>query len=90
MMEFSRSNGSVSHALSQYRAGTEFDIGVFTNLSHDHLDFHNDLEDYFAAKCSLFTANQCKTAVVNIDDPNQRLRRNLILRHLKFHPVRQK
>ena len=59
-----------SHALSQYRVtGTEFDIGVFTNLSHDHLDFHNDLEDYFKAKCSLFTENQCKTAVVNIDDP---------------------
>ena len=37
-----------SHALSQHRVtGTEFDIGVFTNLSQDHLDFHSDIEEYF-------------------------------------------
>ena len=59
-----------SHALSQHRvAGTEFDVGVFTNLSQDHLDFHSDIEEYFETKCSLFAANRCRSAVVNIDDP---------------------
>ena len=44
-----------SHALSQGRvAGVGFDVAVFTNLTRDHLDFHTDLEDYFAAKRRLF------------------------------------
>ncbi len=44
-----------SHALDQKRvAGIEFDIGVFTNLSHDHLDYHSDMADYFRAKLLLF------------------------------------
>ncbi len=45
-----------SHALYQGRlAGVEFDVGVFTNLSRDHLDFHGNMDDYFAAKKLLFT-----------------------------------
>ncbi|WP_456324973.1 UDP-N-acetylmuramoyl-L-alanyl-D-glutamate--2,6-diaminopimelate ligase [Desulfonauticus submarinus] len=44
-----------SHALSQDRiAGLEFEIGVFTNLTQDHLDYHNDMQDYFKAKSKLF------------------------------------
>ncbi|MGH3823708.1 MAG: UDP-N-acetylmuramoyl-L-alanyl-D-glutamate--2,6-diaminopimelate ligase [Pseudonocardiaceae bacterium] len=44
-----------SHALALGRvAGTTFAVGAFTNLSQDHLDFHADLEDYFAAKALLF------------------------------------
>ena len=44
-----------SHALALGRvAGTRFAVGAFTNLSQDHLDFHADMEDYFAAKASLF------------------------------------
>ncbi|MFB9432727.1 UDP-N-acetylmuramoyl-L-alanyl-D-glutamate--2,6-diaminopimelate ligase [Streptoalloteichus tenebrarius] len=44
-----------SHALALGRvAGTRFAVGAFTNLSQDHLDFHRDLEDYFAAKAKLF------------------------------------
>ena len=59
-----------SHALAQHRVdGTWFRVGVFTNLSRDHLDFHHTLDDYFAAKASLFTPDRCATAVVNIDDP---------------------
>ena len=56
-----------SHALAQCR--TEpicFDVAVFTNLSEEHLDFHNDMEDYYKAKEKLFL--QSKSAVVNIDD----------------------
>jgi UDP-N-acetylmuramoyl-L-alanyl-D-glutamate--2,6-diaminopimelate ligase len=44
-----------SHALALGRvAGTHYDVGVFTNLTQDHLDFHRDFEDYFAAKAQLF------------------------------------
>ena len=40
-----------SHALAMGRVrATRFAVAVFTNLSHDHLDFHRDLDDYFEAK----------------------------------------
>jgi len=64
-----------SHALSQGRANEiEFDIGVFTNLTRDHLDFHNGMKDYFLAKARLFESlrqsqKKDRKAVVNIDDP---------------------
>ncbi|MDP9131744.1 MAG: UDP-N-acetylmuramoyl-L-alanyl-D-glutamate--2,6-diaminopimelate ligase [Nitrospirota bacterium] len=66
-----------SHALALDRtAGTEFDVGVFTNLTQDHLDFHVDMERYFQAKLRLFAdlgqvkANKPrKRAIVNVDDP---------------------
>ena len=59
-----------SHALAMGRvAATRFAVAVFTNLSHDHLDFHRDLEDYFEAKATLFTARYTDAAVVNLDDP---------------------
>jgi len=45
-----------SHALVQQRlAGICFDVAAFTNLSHDHLDYHGSMEDYFRAKSLLFT-----------------------------------
>ena len=60
-----------SHAMGMGRvSGARFDVGVFTNLSHDHLDYHGTMEDYFEAKCRLF--EQLKPggkAVVNRDDP---------------------
>jgi UDP-N-acetylmuramoyl-L-alanyl-D-glutamate--2,6-diaminopimelate ligase len=57
-----------SHALDQGRAaGIQFAIGVFTNLSQDHLDYHETMEAYFLAKKRLFY--QCNIAVVNGDDP---------------------
>jgi UDP-N-acetylmuramoyl-L-alanyl-D-glutamate--2,6-diaminopimelate ligase len=58
-----------SHALALHRADSiHFDTAVFTNLSQDHLDFHSDMEDYFAAKRMLFAAEP-GAAVVNVDDP---------------------
>ena len=46
-----------SHALVQSRVeGIHFDVAVFTNLSHDHLDYHGTMEDYFEAKATLFTS----------------------------------
>ena len=61
-----------SHALAQHRVGgIRFRIGVFTNLSRDHLDYHHDMEDYFLAKARLF-AQPLPAAVINIDDAHGR------------------
>jgi UDP-N-acetylmuramoyl-L-alanyl-D-glutamate--2,6-diaminopimelate ligase len=58
-----------SHALAMGRVdGTTYDVAVFTNLSEDHLDFHADLDDYFAAKATLFTPERSRLGVVNVDD----------------------
>ncbi len=64
-----------SHGLHRGRLeGCEFDMGVFTNLTQDHLDYHGTLEDYFAAKRILFDrflASSLKpdpTAIINLDD----------------------
>jgi UDP-N-acetylmuramoyl-L-alanyl-D-glutamate--2,6-diaminopimelate ligase len=58
-----------SHALALGRvAGTSYDVAVFTNLSQDHLDFHADIDDYFAAKARLFTPDYTQIGVVNVDD----------------------
>lgn len=58
-----------SHALALHRVdGTHFDVGVFTNLSLDHLDFHTTMDSYFAAKASLFDPQRCAAAVVNVED----------------------
>jgi UDP-N-acetylmuramoyl-L-alanyl-D-glutamate--2,6-diaminopimelate ligase len=60
-----------SHALAQERvAGTRFQVGVFTNLTQDHLDFHGSMEAYRAAKARLFAALPPDGwAVLNADDP---------------------
>jgi UDP-N-acetylmuramoyl-L-alanyl-D-glutamate--2,6-diaminopimelate ligase len=65
-----------SHALAQERVrGCRFDAAVFTNLTRDHLDFHGDMESYFAAKARLFLdhlpggGKPDPVAVVNVDDP---------------------
>lgn len=59
-----------SHALHQQRtAGVQFDTAVFTNLGHDHLDYHHDLDDYAAAKAGLFASRGLRAAVLNADDP---------------------
>ncbi len=58
-----------SHALSLGRvAGVDFDVAVFTNLGHDHLDFHGDQESYFQAKALLFTPAYTQNAVISVDD----------------------
>ncbi len=64
-----------SHGLVENRvAGVQFDIGLFTNLSQDHLDFHGSMDEYIAAKKLLFTefardSNKAFTAILNGDDP---------------------
>ncbi len=59
-----------SHALDQGRVdGICFDVAVFTNLGHDHLDYHHTMEEYFAAKAQLFTPERARHAVLWCDDP---------------------
>ncbi|GAB2683322.1 UDP-N-acetylmuramoyl-L-alanyl-D-glutamate--2,6-diaminopimelate ligase [Thalassiella azotivora] len=58
-----------SHALTLHRVdGVRYDVVGFTNLSQDHLDFHPDIEHYFAAKASLFTPGRAERGVVCVDD----------------------
>lgn len=59
-----------SHALALHRLeGAHFAIVGFTNLTQDHLDFHGDMESYFAAKAALFNFAIADLACINIDDP---------------------
>jgi len=59
-----------SHALDQGRTtGLTFDVVGFTNLSHDHLDYHGTMEEYFLAKAKLFDASVARHAVIWADDP---------------------
>jgi UDP-N-acetylmuramoyl-L-alanyl-D-glutamate--2,6-diaminopimelate ligase len=62
-----------SHALDQQRVwGIPFDVGIFTNLSRDHLDYHGTMENYFDTKCQLFRSlgqlGKSSVAVISIDD----------------------
>jgi len=60
-----------SHALAQDRVfGCDFDIAIFTNLTHDHLDFHKDMSGYLKAKLKLFQMLEGDDlAIINVDDP---------------------
>lgn len=56
-----------SHALELEKVkGLSFDIGIFTNLTQDHLDLHKSMENYFNAKSKLF--DMCKVGIINADD----------------------
>jgi UDP-N-acetylmuramoyl-L-alanyl-D-glutamate--2,6-diaminopimelate ligase len=58
-----------SHAVVQGRVNAvEFETAIFTNLSHDHLDYHGSMESYGRAKLGLFTTEGLKHALVNLDD----------------------
>lgn len=62
-----------SHALVLHRVDTiTYASAAFTNLTQDHLDFHRDMEDYFAAKRSLFTRERASAGASNLDDPSGR------------------
>jgi UDP-N-acetylmuramoyl-L-alanyl-D-glutamate--2,6-diaminopimelate ligase len=58
-----------SHALVQHRvSAVHFDAAVFTNLTRDHLDFHDDMASYGLAKASLFERDDIRLRVFNVDD----------------------
>src|SRR5437868_6638262 len=72
-----------SHALEQGRVfGLHYDVAVFTNLTRDHLDYHQTMESYFAAKAKLFLGDGARSpaaAVVNVDDEYGRKLRDTAL-----------
>ncbi len=82
-----------SHGLAQQRTWMcRFDATIFTNLTQDHLDFHADLDDYFAAKLRLFTdyvelaePNKAMVAAINIDDAfGERIIRQTLARTVTY------
>jgi UDP-N-acetylmuramoyl-L-alanyl-D-glutamate--2,6-diaminopimelate ligase len=72
-----------SHALQQQRVqGINYQVGVFTNLTQDHLDFHKTMEAYAEAKALLFKQLDASAwAVINVDDPVS----SLMIRHCQAH-----
>src|SRR5215472_6754613 len=74
-----------SHALEQQRVfGVPFDVAVFTNLTRDHLDYHQTMEDYFASKAILFQGcgtEPPRAAVINAEDEYGRQLIKLCTRH---------
>ena len=59
-----------SHAVTLNRVtGVKLEVAVFMNLTRDHLDFHNDMEEYFRAKAAIFEVGEVNHRVVNRDDP---------------------
>ncbi len=75
-----------SHALVLGRVdGITFDIAAFTNLSPDHLDFHETMAEYFAAKSSLFSPLRSRRAVINTDDEwGRRLAGSVVVPHVTY------
>lgn len=61
-----------SHAIVQHRiTGLEFDVAAFTNITHDHLDYHRTFKEYIYAKKAFFDQlGSAAVSVINIDDPN--------------------
>jgi len=85
-----------SHALELRRVqGIAFDAGVFTNLSHDHLNFHPDMHHYARAKGRLFeelaSGGKAATAIINVDDPSSaymmQVNRGALLTYGATHPA---
>ena len=63
-----------SHAIVLERThGVAFRAAVFTNLGHDHLDFHGSIEAYFEAKARLFGPSVAADAIINVDDEHGRI-----------------
>lgn len=72
-----------SHALSQFRTlGIPVEIAVFTNLTHEHLDYHRTMERYAAAKAKLF--KKAKFGVINADDPHAKFFEKASLKYITY------
>ncbi len=60
-----------SHSIAQKRVGAlDFEVGIFTNITRDHLDYHKTMDEYARVKASFFA--QCENAVINLDDERAR------------------
>jgi len=81
-----------SHALDQDRVlGINFSHAIFTNLTHDHLDYHKNLENYFLAKAKLFRALPASgVAIINNDDKYSRRIKQLTCARLISYGIKNK
>ncbi len=78
-----------SHALALDKlAPIEFDVGIFTNLSDEHLDFHGTREKYLAAKAKLF--DKCRIGIFNADDPASAVLRKTAKCEIVDYAIRKK
>jgi UDP-N-acetylmuramoyl-L-alanyl-D-glutamate--2,6-diaminopimelate ligase len=79
-----------SHAVAQHRIeGLEFTGGVFTNLTHDHLDFHKTFDAYLKAKKAFFDGlDKSAFALVNVDDKNGRVMLQNTAAHKKTYALK--
>ncbi|MBO5006424.1 MAG: UDP-N-acetylmuramoyl-L-alanyl-D-glutamate--2,6-diaminopimelate ligase, partial [Clostridia bacterium] len=60
-----------SHSVAQKRVGAlDFEVGIFTNITRDHLDYHKTMDEYARVKASFFA--QCENSVINLDDERAR------------------
>ena len=75
-----------SHGLDQRRVdSSHFRIGIFTNLTAEHLDYHGTIEQYYFAKAQLFEPSRCDFAIISIDDPwGERLASQLAIPHVTY------
>ena len=72
-----------SHGLKQHRLdGLEFKTGIFTNLSHDHLDYHKNFKDYFKSKLYLFEklVKRNSNVITDIEIPEYKKIKNIALK----------
>lgn len=76
---------TTSHGFAQYRLyGINFNIGIITNVTHEHLDYHKTFENYLNAKAQLF--NNVEHAILNADDQSYQL----LLQYIKKHNPKAK
>ena len=75
-----------AHAIDMHRLdGLVFEVGAYTNLSQDHLDYFGTMEKYFECKKLFFTTGMTKNAVLNVDEEtSQNVRRSLSIPHLTY------
>ena len=72
-----------SHALAEFRTlGIPFELAVFTNLTHDHLDYHKTLDNYRRAKGKLF--KKAATSILNADDPATKYYKSLAKKYITY------
>jgi len=80
-----------SHALAQYRVhGLEFDIAIYTNLTHEHLDYHKNMEEYLRAKQQLFKMLKPQgVALINVDDHYSKKIAEVVEGEVVFYGIEQ-
>lgn len=80
-----------SHSLAQFRvAGCEFDVVIYTNLTHDHLDYHKTMEAYLEEKKKLFKMLKPNgVAIINVDDPYSKQIAEVVETEVMFYGLKE-